>query len=173
MTLLVLTLLAFLDPDVWFAKDLAFSQVQTEWLLAVHQPRRLDDLLGSDRARAIRALGCDHYDCRTTASAHLRADRGRAVPALIVGTKHADPEIRERCQVLLEAMGQCAACLGRGVCRGTVVLSMSGSVVFPECVRCAQSAHFGSRVPERHACYRCLQVGWTNALVEAPELVEP
>jgi hypothetical protein len=70
---------------------------------------------------AIEDLGADCYGCRERASKRLAAmvtaEGGCATRWLFWGRRHRDPEVRLRCNAILQNLTRCADCGGRGECR--------------------------------------------------------
>ena len=111
----ILALLAAAPSD---APDTGFVIAQEQWVYRASKAAELPHVLAGREVRLIRALGCEkHYGCRVNAE-ELIALSPRAIPMLVWGSHHVDPEIAARSTALLNKIARCRHCRGAGKCVG-------------------------------------------------------
>ena len=172
------TLLCQISPDEPVAEppspigDYAFVAAVEHWVYDSTRANKLESYVTDRQARLIRMLGCNHHGCRVEASEQLAAMGPDARRALILGTRHKDPEVRNRCEALLDGRHRCGTCGGTGRCAGLFPMYEYG-----DCHVCGHS-RYNPSFPDlgrgSHRCRECMGTGDPPAYrFDAPREADP
>lgn len=143
--------------------DRHFIVAEEESIYQFGEQKNLDLVLSPNYVKFIRNLGCNRYDCREAASEYLYNNiNTEGLRAIVWGSHHKDPEIANRCSVLLVRLLPCLHCYGSGNCPNRPEAPQH--VICEPCQKIYSSTHdpMIDNVYKVKGCVVCMATGCKN-----------